>query len=141
MKSAYYMQKEREAHGLVGSSSRDRHSPVWRTLWALQIPNAEKNFLWQACKEILPTRANLCWRKLTQDDLCPVCGLAVETTFHILWKCPSAVDIWSAGCIKIKKCTNSGPQFLQVLEEICEVRCAGDKTVCRDGAKIMVEKK
>lgn len=51
VKNAYYMQKEKEELVLAGSSLRDKHSLVWRTLWALQIPNPEKIFLWRACKE------------------------------------------------------------------------------------------
>lgn len=44
MKRAYYMHKENEALELARSSRRGKHRSIWKTLWALQIPNAEKKF-------------------------------------------------------------------------------------------------
>jgi hypothetical protein len=69
----------------------------------LPIPNAEKNFLWRACHEILPTKASLFRRKVTIDVLCPICGLGEETCFHILWDCPSAKDVWGGSLKKFQK--------------------------------------
>jgi hypothetical protein len=61
--------------------------------------------------------ANLCMRKITQDDLC-----------LILWACSgdnytyimgvSFDSKWCAGCVKLQKSTINGSQFLQVVEEI-----------------------
>jgi hypothetical protein len=44
---------------MAGQATSLYHSPnsvVWENLWKLPIPNAEKNFLWKACHDILPTR-------------------------------------------------------------------------------------
>ncbi|XP_059436152.1 uncharacterized protein LOC132169081 [Corylus avellana] len=76
----------------------------------------EKHFLWRACHEILPTKANLGAKKVTEDSYCPVCERAEETIYHALWECPAARDVWSVGCIKFQKSHFEGPSFLQVVE-------------------------
>lgn len=88
------------------------------------MPNGEKNFLWRACREILPTKANLCKRKVITDPSCPICGLAEDTSIHILWECPSARYVWSECGRKLQKSSFGGPSFCHVAEEIfkrCEV--------------------
>lgn len=99
---------------------------VWKALWALQVPNAEKNFLWRACLEILPTRANLYKRHIVQDPLCPICGREEETRFHILWQCPSTMDVWSMGNKKPQKSVFLGPHFIQVVEGVFG-KCSPDE--------------
>ena len=78
----------------------------------------KKNFLWQACHDILSTCDNLCKRKIVNDPLYLFCGIEVETRFHILWKCPSPMDVWSLGNIKFQKSFYQGPHFMQVVEGI-----------------------
>jgi hypothetical protein len=59
------------------------------------------------------------WKtKITDDFLCPIYGLAKETTFHTLWQCPAAMDVWSLGSARIQKCYFAGPNFQQVVEGI-----------------------
>ncbi|XP_059436785.1 uncharacterized protein LOC132169849 [Corylus avellana] len=77
-------------------SSRVRNSPIWRNIWQLHIPNAEKHFLWRACHDILPTRVNMCSCKVIMDPSCPICMREFETVFHTLWQCPSASDVVEA---------------------------------------------
>jgi hypothetical protein len=77
----------------------------------MPIPNVEKNFLWRACHEALPTRANLHRRKVIEYPSCPICGLEAKTTFHILWQCPSAIDVWGVGAQTFQKSSFIGPDF------------------------------
>jgi hypothetical protein len=123
VKSAYHAAMEKESQLQAGSSSTDEKK-MWVSLWGLQIPNAEKNFLWRACHEILPTKASLCRRKVTKDALCPICGLEEETCFHILWDCPLARDVWSGSLKKFQKSALDGLTFGQIVEEIFK-RCNG----------------
>lgn len=44
VRSAYHMQKETETLAIAESSSKRGFSEVWKKLWALPIPNVEKNF-------------------------------------------------------------------------------------------------
>ena len=96
-------------------------SAQWRHIWKLRLPNAEKNFIWRACKEILPTKNNLYRRKIVEDALCPICGLEEETSLHILWDCPSARDVWRTSIKKIQKSSIRGSNFMNVVEESSKI--------------------
>jgi ribosomal protein L37AE/L43A len=126
VQSAYYMQKERATRHLADCSSSGVRRMVWKRFWSLSIPNYEKNFLWRACSDILPTRKNLCKKKIIMDPTCPLCGREVESRFHILWQCPSAMDVWSKGCPKIQKSSFVGPDFMQVVEGVFS-KCSNEE--------------
>jgi hypothetical protein len=100
---------------------------MWGDLWRLPFPNAEKNFLWRACQEILPTKVNLYKRKVVGDPLCPICCLEEETCFHILWDCPSTRDIWSSNIKKFQKSSSWGLTFRQVVIEV--IRDCDDEAI------------
>ena len=76
--SAYHMGKE---DGLrdEGSCSNARQG-----IWRIKCTRVVKTFLWQACNNILPTKELLFKRHISDDPLCPLCGLVTETTAHIL---------------------------------------------------------
>jgi ribonuclease HI len=122
VRSAYHIQKECEMVNKAESSMCWKRSPIWNKIWQLQIPNTEKHFIWRAVHEILPTRENLCSRKVLTDPNCPICGRAVETTFHALWQCPAAQDVWSAGGVIFQKSYFDGPAFIQVVDGMMD-RC------------------
>jgi hypothetical protein len=44
----------------------------------MNVPHVVKIFLWRACQIALVTKANLFKRKITEDPLCPFCGVAAE---------------------------------------------------------------
>jgi hypothetical protein len=110
------------------SSSNGVGDEVWKRIWKLHIPNCEKNFLWRACHDILPTKASLHRRKVTTDDLCPICAREEETCFHILWSCPSARDVWSGSIKKFHKSSFDGPTFHRVVEEM--LRICNEEELC-----------
>jgi hypothetical protein len=97
VKSAYYLQKEVESFSMAGNSSRGDVTKFGRGsgICRFQV-RVEKKFLWHACNEILPTRENLCRRKIIMDPLCPLCGIKVEFGFHILWH-GSVPLLWMCG--------------------------------------------
>ena len=51
-------------------------------LWSLNIPNKIKSFAWWASKNILPTKVNLCHRKVLTDPTCEACGIEAESSGH-----------------------------------------------------------
>ena len=125
VKRAYHILKEWETVQEAGSSSRQQVSPVWKKLWKLNVPNVEKVFFWRACRNALPTRVNLTKIKVVSDPSCPVGGIDVETTSHILWHNPSAQDVWSVGCRKFQKSSFPVTNFIQGAEGMlkkCEPR-------------------
>jgi hypothetical protein len=83
VKSAYHMVKEREKQLQTEGSRRGVSIELWGSLWQLKIPNAEKNFLWRACQEILPTKANMCKRKIISDARCPICELDDRISYPV----------------------------------------------------------
>jgi hypothetical protein len=103
VKSAYYIQQELLATSLAVSTSGAGKQGCWKDIWALPVPNVEKNFMWRACHDLLPTRVNLFRRKVITDPSCLFCGAAAETGFHVLWDCPSAKDVWSMACGVLQK--------------------------------------
>jgi hypothetical protein len=126
VKTAYHGAMQRARQVQPESSSQGGWDDVWGRLWKLPIPNAEKNFLWRACHNILPTKECLYRRKVTTDALCPICALEEETSFHILWSCPSARDVWSGSIKKFQKSSLDGPTFRGVVEEMFRM-CDGDE--------------
>jgi hypothetical protein len=72
--------------------------------------------MWKACQNILPTKDNLVKRKIIQDPLCLICGLESKTSFHILWDCPSARDVWGVSLRVFLKRVSHGLEFIQVVE-------------------------
>lgn len=69
--------------------------------WDLNVTNAIKMFLWRACHNLLPTKANLFKRGVCDDKLCPICLKEEETVAHITWECPAANDVWGGSWIKL----------------------------------------
>jgi hypothetical protein len=66
---------------------------VWRTIWKIKGPRVVHLFLWKACQNPLPIKANLHRRQINSNPLCPIYGIEEETLGHILWSCPSAKDV------------------------------------------------
>jgi hypothetical protein len=112
VRSAYHIVKEQEMETKVEGSSCARNNTIWSIIWHLNITNVGKHFQ-SACHDILPTRANLCVRKVIMDPLCPTCKREPEMAFHTLWQCPSAGDVWIAGGFIFRKSCFEGPDFLQ----------------------------
>ena len=74
-------------------SSNTRMTSLWKSVWQLRCPNKIKNFIWRACKDILPTKTKLRDRKIPLDVECDICG-GVETTEHVFWSYELAAAIW-----------------------------------------------
>ena len=90
VRSAYHISKECEMVHKAGGSLSTPKKMLWNSIWQLQIPNVEKHFLWRACHEILPTKDNLCTRRVVSDPSCPICEREPETTFSCLVAMPSS---------------------------------------------------
>jgi hypothetical protein len=57
---------------------------------------------------------------VVSDNLCPICTLAVETTAHILWHCPSAKDVWCSGPLRFQKRTSVSLNFKCLFEKLID---------------------
>jgi hypothetical protein len=107
VKSVYHLATKMETRDTPESTKRVEDSDFWRSLWNLKVPNTGKKikiFLWRVCNNLLSNMDNLLRHKVTKDLWCPICGHE-EGTIHILWECPSAMDIWGVGDNFSKKLT------------------------------------
>jgi hypothetical protein len=59
-------------------------------------------------------------KHITNDPLCPVCNLEVETTEHIIYLCPSASDVWSEMPGRINKTVSANVDFMGLMETLME---------------------
>jgi hypothetical protein len=105
VRSANHMEKERQGNLKGEGSGNIVNNGFWKALWRMKVPNTVKVFLWRACHNLLPTKKKLMRKGIISTPSCPICEMDIEDTEHILWHCPSAMDVWGA-CGKIfqKRC-------------------------------------
>ena len=80
-----------------------------------------RTFIWQACSDILPTRTNLCQRKIPLDPACAVCNQHDETVAHALWGCPMARNAWAMVAGNLQKRCSAAEDFYSLVRELMPV--------------------
>jgi hypothetical protein len=103
VKKAYHLELKRRAKFIGESSSIMEDREMWRKLWALKLPRVTKNFLWKICHNLLPTKERLFHKNIVPDPLCPFCLSETETSFYILWYCPSSLAVWQECSRRVHK--------------------------------------
>lgn len=83
----------------------------WKSIWTLVGSDSVKHFIWWACNNILPARANLVRRKIIVQDICLVCVSSPKTLIHTLWEFLWAFDIRGEPCSPVKKWPTQFPDF------------------------------
>jgi len=116
VRSAYHLGKELQDQEGGQCSKRQKGQEVWKSIWSMEVPNSVKLFMWKACNDLLPTKTNLFKRKVVEDPKCPCCTLEEETTFHVLWSCPAARDVWGSHLSAFQKCYCEGESFRALVE-------------------------
>jgi len=101
IKSAYHLEIERQSSSQGNNFSAALATPLWKKLWELHLPWNVLLFLWRACNEILPTKYNLCRRRIVDDPLYPMCGTEAESTVHAIWSCEAAKAVWNESPVRI----------------------------------------
>ena len=79
------------------------------------MPNKVKVFAWRACRNILPTKAKLFTRKVTQDDVCEECGVGVESSGHLFWHCSRAQEVWKASNLGLEAVLGEIHEFIDLV--------------------------
>ncbi|KAK9999971.1 hypothetical protein SO802_019574 [Lithocarpus litseifolius] len=83
---------------------------LWNKIWALNVPNKVKTLIWRACKNSLPTKANLFRRKIIPDGRCEICKQEDEDIMHAFYRCPAlqslknSIPAWNQGSLKQSTC-------------------------------------
>ena len=93
-KSGYrFLKMEDEEDGMEDVQNGEK--VFWQSIWGLRIPNKVKNFLWHACREAIPTKANLKRRHIIENNRCKRCKNEEETVLHALWNCSELDSVWT----------------------------------------------
>lgn len=87
----------------------------WIDLWHLAVPPKVKNFLWRACRGVIPTRDNLRARGVEELEFA-WCENAAESICHVLVTCPKSESTWRS-----LKLWNGIVHQIQVADTFCYV--------------------
>jgi hypothetical protein len=115
VQSAYHFEKGMVESCKGCSSNMEASSLIWKKVWNVKCLRVVKSFLWKACNNILPTKGKLHKIGVTQEPMCPICGMKPETMGHSLWMCSSAKYFWLECPPRIQKCASDDDTFTNIL--------------------------
>lgn len=92
-------------------------SPCLNKIWAPNVPQKVRTFIWRACSNCLPTRDNLHCRKV-KVPRCELCCQQAETVSHLLWECPFARNVWAMFKGRTQKCSNEANDFFLLFKQM-----------------------
>lgn len=75
-------------------------------IWKIQTAPKLKHFLWRMLSRALATGEELERRRINPDKFCKRCVTEIESTDHIFFTCPHALQIWRASMIPIRCLTS-----------------------------------
>ncbi|KAH9678148.1 putative non-LTR reverse transcriptase [Citrus sinensis] len=104
------------------ASSSDNFKTHWDVIWAKEIPEKIKVFMWRAAQNLLPTAHNLWQRKTIKEPVCWRCQKENEDIFHALMRCKHADKVWKlTNYYQHIKCL-ARQNMLSVLQELATNR-------------------
>ncbi|KAG6624558.1 hypothetical protein CIPAW_16G035600 [Carya illinoinensis] len=56
--------------------------------------------------------------KISKSPKCPICKKEEENVAHILWNCPSAMDVWSHASSSLQKCSIGSVKFSELVKAL-----------------------
>ncbi|KAL0003686.1 hypothetical protein SO802_011247 [Lithocarpus litseifolius] len=118
VKSGYkaICKEENLVEASVSNSAATRN--LWSGIWKLKCPGKIKHFLWRACTNCLPTKANLLKRKVVTDSFCHMCGRCEETTMHALWSCEAIKLVWCNDFSWVNQFEAAQGDFLDLVDRL-----------------------
>ncbi|KAL0011083.1 hypothetical protein SO802_006191 [Lithocarpus litseifolius] len=119
--SAYKLAMESLLGPHNAGNSNQGLKPLWKRIWSVNVPSKIKCFAWRVCKRIPPTKATLCHRPIISDPVCEVCGLAAETTGHLLWESNKAKEIWNEVSLNLEGLGHGCEDFTDILWKFIEI--------------------
>jgi hypothetical protein len=69
---------------------------MWNNIWKRRVPPKVNVFAWKLCRDALLTKHVKYIRKMEVEDICNLCGLAPETSYHSTVACPQAKNLRQA---------------------------------------------
>lgn len=94
------------------------YKEFWKKLWKLKLPGKVLNFLWRACRNVLPTAEALGEKHVEIDRLCSWCRVYEEDTVHTAFTCCFARELWHRVGLQSIIPTSEKGTFLQHLKRV-----------------------
>ena len=111
VKTAYQVAIRLKSRGMAEHSMARVHGNTWSRIWKLNVQPMVRTFLWRACSNCLPTRDNLCRRKIRVVTTCEFCHQETEIVSHIFWSYPFARNVGALVKGRVQKCSNEAVDF------------------------------
>ncbi|XP_010495244.1 PREDICTED: uncharacterized protein LOC104772312 [Camelina sativa] len=89
-------------------------------IWKTKLPPKFKHFLWRMSFRTLATGDELERRHISTNPFCKRCVHVVETTEHLFFTCPNAMQIWRCSNIPIRSLLNPNEHLEDKLKAILE---------------------
>nr|XP_023923148.1 uncharacterized protein LOC112034569 [Quercus suber] len=119
VKLAYLLAYEEKLEQNRGDySNASLRNQVWRSIWQLKLPHKLRHFAWKVGRNILATKDNLIRRKITEDATCVLCGQPEETTYHLLWFCKHAREVWESSKLALPFVFDQSWNFLDIVQNL-----------------------
>ena len=115
VKSAYLVALRVVQQQSGESSHTRRNEKVWKLILSMNVPPKVRNFVWRACLNILPTRANLQRRKIVVDPWFDFCKQQPKVVGHMLWECPFTRNTWALVKGRLQNCPNEATDIFLLL--------------------------
>ena len=98
VRSAYWLAMEEQRRPNQGATSRapDGQRAIWKSLWGCPVPQKVRIFAWKLVTNSLATWDNKHRRNMEVSNICIICGVECEDTYHAFCRCPLAKGLWSA---------------------------------------------
>lgn len=93
---------------------------LWKQVWGLQVPNRVRNFICWACRNTIPTKTNVVWRQILNEDICEQWHQHAEDVLHALWSCPSVSGTWDSDPSWRFLGSHQFSSFVEVVQEILD---------------------
>ncbi|KAF7822040.1 putative ribonuclease H-like domain, reverse transcriptase zinc-binding domain-containing protein [Senna tora] len=90
----HLLAEEDSGNAMVPSSSNSPDDGLWKVIWGAKVQPKIRAFIWKVCKNALPTKVNLCKRRMTIEDECPLCCREKETIEHLFLNCDWVRAVW-----------------------------------------------
>ena len=74
VRTAYQMALRLHHPSIGKHSSANLDHSMWKRIWAMNVPPKVRIFVWKAYSNILPTKANLFWKKVQVDPIYTIYG-------------------------------------------------------------------
>ncbi|KAL4347997.1 hypothetical protein GQ457_17G012790 [Hibiscus cannabinus] len=80
---------------LPSSPVSDVSRNICKKIWQTSCPSKLKICAWKVTHNFLPTKENLCFRRIATDPFCLRCFNAIESRNHLFRDCFFAMNLWT----------------------------------------------